>query len=167
VFALDPHNPVVQLCSQGMQAEFQGRHADACRLFHQAWELHTDDLEACIAAHYVARHQDDPHETLRWNALALESAERAGSDPAAFLSIESFFPSLYLNMGWSYEQLGQMEKAGEWYRRAGAVVDSLPANGYRDTVADGIRNGLARLQAAERQQAKQKPAAESDRTLSS
>lgn len=141
MFELDPNNPVVKLCSQGMQAEFQGQYSEARRLFYQAWEMRQDDLEASIAAHYVARHQDDPQETLRWNALALESAQNAGEYLAGFL------PSLYLNMGWSYEQLGQAQEAGEWYRRAETVVGALPAGGYRDTVAQGIRNGLQRLDA--------------------
>jgi hypothetical protein len=54
---MDPNNPVVRLCAAGMAAEGEGRPADAKALFEQAWAESRDDFEACIAAHYVARHQ--------------------------------------------------------------------------------------------------------------
>lgn len=53
----DPENVVVRLCAQGMQAEAEGRDAQARDLFLQAWEAAEDDYDACIAAHYLARHQ--------------------------------------------------------------------------------------------------------------
>ncbi|RGC68468.1 hypothetical protein C5N14_13190 [Micromonospora sp. MW-13] len=34
----------------------------------------TDDYDACVAAHYLARQQDDPEEILRWNQEALRHA---------------------------------------------------------------------------------------------
>ena len=52
---MDPNNPVVQLCAQGMRAESEGRNTDARALFQQAWETATDDYGACVAAHYIAR----------------------------------------------------------------------------------------------------------------
>lgn len=137
---LDPNNPVFKLCVQGMQAEFQGQHSLARQRFEQAWQLHRDDLEACVAAHYLARQQEDPQHMLYWNALALEHAGRSTAD------LDEFWPSLYLNMGWSYEQLGQPGTAASWYGRAGEALAALPAGGYRDTVAQGIHNGLLRVQ---------------------
>ncbi|HNB52946.1 MAG TPA: hypothetical protein PK530_13440, partial [Anaerolineales bacterium] len=64
---MDPTNPVLQLCIQGTEAEYQHRPDDARALYQQAWNSATDDYEACIAAHYVARFQDTPEETFRWN----------------------------------------------------------------------------------------------------
>ena len=64
---MDPNNPVVKLCVQGMVCEGQGLFDEASRLFLSAWEQCGNDFERCIAAHYVARHQKDPLETLRWN----------------------------------------------------------------------------------------------------
>src|SRR5690349_3606961 len=98
---MDPNNPVVKLCVEGMQAETAGRGEDARRLFAQAWEASQDDFEACIAAHYVARHQESLEETLRWNQEALRCADAVGDD-----RICDFYPSLYLNLGRSYEVLG-------------------------------------------------------------
>lgn len=145
---LDPENPIVRLCAEGMQAEFQGRYADARRLFQAAWETHQDDLEASIAAHYLARHQETPGETLHWNQLALDYAQKASATSPADGQgdgLAGFFPSLYLNMGWSYEQLEDLPEAARYYQRAAETLDRLPDSPYRDTVALGIQNGLARV----------------------
>ncbi|MBI5567209.1 MAG: hypothetical protein HY870_20085 [Chloroflexi bacterium] len=103
-------NPVIKLCLAGTQAEFEHRLDDARRLYRQAWNAATDDYEACIAAHYVARHQTTPHDTLRWNQIALDRAEAADAD-----RVGEFYPSLYLNLGRSHEVLGQHAEAQRYY----------------------------------------------------
>ena len=147
---MDPNNPVVKLCVAGIQAEAQGHLEEARQLFLQAWESRQDDFEACIAAHYVARHQDDPHETLRWNQLALAHAEAS-----APTEVEGFFPSLYLNLGWSYEMLGQAAEACRYYELAlnrleagqqNAVGQGAgPDGAYQAVVAQGIAEGRRRM----------------------
>jgi tetratricopeptide (TPR) repeat protein len=137
---MDSNNPVVKLCVEGMQAEAEGRLEDALGLFLQAWAARQDDFDACIAAHYVARHQKKPEDTLHWNHLALEHAEAAGDE-----RVQGFYPSLYLNMGWSYEKLGDPEEAGKYYELAAARLEDLPAGPYRDTVQEGINNGRKRV----------------------
>ena len=107
---IDPNNPVVKLCIQGTQAEFAGQIAEARMLYWQAWEMAQDDYEACVAAHYVARHQPDPHEEFRWNQIALERAD-ASNDAR----VGAFYPSLHLNMGRSYEKLGDQRAAKRYY----------------------------------------------------
>lgn len=110
---MDQDNPVIKLCIAGTQAEFDGNMEAACELYQQAWETATDDYEACIAAHYVARCQESPEETFRWNREALERANVANND-----SIKEFYPSLYLNMGRSYEQLGNQVEAETYFKLA-------------------------------------------------
>lgn len=110
---LNPDNPVVRLCVAGTRAEFNGELDRAARLYRQAWVAAQDDLEACIAAHYVARFQRDPQEALRWNRRALEHAEHLPEGSA-----RSFYPSLYLSLGRSYDLLGQPEEARRWYALA-------------------------------------------------
>ncbi|HKJ38707.1 MAG TPA: tetratricopeptide repeat protein [Anaerolineales bacterium] len=110
---IDVYNPVVQLCTEGTRAEFEHRIEDARSLYQQAWDAHTDSYEACVAAHYVARFQENPEEILRWNQLALENANAANDD-----SVRDFYPSLYLNLGSSYEALGNQDKAQEYYTLA-------------------------------------------------
>lgn len=137
---MDPNNPVVKLCAQGMQAEAEGDYALALDLFTRAWNARQDDYEACIAAHYLARQQENPTGVLHWNRLALQHAEAVGGE-----EVRGFYPSLYLNMGWSHEALGDQEKAQKYYDLASACLDDLPANPYREVVAGGIAAGRERL----------------------
>lgn len=65
-----------------MRAEAEGKLEVARARFTEAWDSQTNDVEACIAAHYLARHQGDPRATLRWNEEALRRADTA-SDPLA------------------------------------------------------------------------------------
>lgn len=137
---MDPNNPVVKLCAQGIEAEMQGRRGEARSLFLQAWELRQDDVDACVAAHYVARHQESPAETLRWNELALTHAIAAPAN-----SIRSFYPSLYLNLGKSYEDLGDTSRARELYEQGEQCIDDVPDGAYGAIVRDGLRNALQRV----------------------
>ena len=139
---VDPNNRVVMLCAEGMRAESEGRHADAKALFEQAWEVSTDDLEACVAAHYVARHQDNDHDTLRWNEEALRRADAVGDD-----RVRGFYPSLYLNMGRSHESLGNLTEARRYYELASACVDELAGNRYGDLVRDAVARAKLRTAA--------------------
>lgn len=110
---MDTTNPIIQLCLQGSQAEFEHRPDDARSFYLQAWEACTDDYEACIAAHYVARFQDSPEETLRWNLLALRHAEAVSDE-----RVSEFYPSLYLNLGRSHEILGNGAESLKYYNLA-------------------------------------------------
>lgn len=110
---MDIDNPVIKLCTDGARAELEGRIADARACYRRAWDAATDDYEACIAAHYVARHQEQPAERLRWNQIALERAEAVTDERVA-----SFMPSLYLNMGHSHEVLGNHKMAQHFYKLA-------------------------------------------------
>lgn len=138
--SIDPDNPAAKLCVEGMAEEAAGRLAEAKSLFEQAWEIAGDDYERCIAAHYLARHQDGPEPTLHWNAECLRYADLVGDERVA-----GFYPSLYLNMGHSYEQLGEREKAEEYYRAAQAHLTDLPEGPYGDMIRDGVARGLERL----------------------
>ena len=108
--AIDIANPIVKLCMGGTQAEFEGRIESARELYRKAWKASTNDYEACIAAHYMARHQDSADETLRWNREALHRANAVGDD-----SVAEFYPSLYLNMGHSYELVGNPAEAKKFF----------------------------------------------------
>ena len=107
---MDLNNPVIQLCMDGSRAEFEHRIEDAHALYQQAWEACTDDYEACIAAHYVARFQDSAEESLRWNQIALEHADAVKDE-----RVKEFYPSLYLNLGRSHEILENRVEAQKYY----------------------------------------------------
>lgn len=107
---MDTFNPVIQLCMDGARAEFEHRPDDARALYGQAWEARSDDYDACIAAHYMARLQDTAEASLRWNQTALKHADAAGDE-----RVGGFYPSLYLNLGKSYETLGNPSEAQKYY----------------------------------------------------
>ncbi len=106
-------NPVVRLCIEGTQAEFQGQIEKARSLYQKAWEMVQDDYDACIAAHYVARHQENHQERLYWNQVALDKANAVTDG-----RVQEFYPSLFLNMGQSYELLGNLSEARHYYNLA-------------------------------------------------
>jgi tetratricopeptide (TPR) repeat protein len=128
---IDPDNPVVRLCADGMAIE--GDASAARELFAKAWMLRRDDYEASIAAHFIARHQATPDDTLHWNALAVRHAEAVGDH-----RVDDLLASLYLNLGESYRVLGRSDEAAAAAERASAALIDLPPGGYRDFVAGGI-----------------------------
>jgi tetratricopeptide (TPR) repeat protein len=137
---MDPDNPVVKLCAEGARAEIEGRYDDARDLIMRAWAARRDDYDACVAAHFVARHQESPEEALRWNQAALEHADRDASGGAA-----GFYPSLYLNLGYSHEMLGDIDQAARCYETAAGLLDRLPAGPYRDMVHNAVARGRLRI----------------------
>jgi tetratricopeptide (TPR) repeat protein len=106
----------------------------------RAWAARRDDFEACVAAHFVARHQDSPEEALRWNRAALEHADRDASGGVA-----GFYPSLYLNLGYSHEMLGDIDQAARCYETAAGLLDRLTAGPYRDMVENAVARGRQRI----------------------
>jgi len=110
---MDITNPVIQLCMAGTRAEFEHRIEDARVLYQQAWDVSMDDYDACIAAHYVARFQDSAEESLRWNQVALKHAHAVNDE-----RVKDFYPSLYLNLGRSYELVGDQAEAQKYYELA-------------------------------------------------
>jgi hypothetical protein len=134
---IDPTNPVVALCAEGMAAE--GMPAEARRLFERAWAARRDDFDTAVAAHFLARHQPTPEQTLHWNALAVRHAEAVADGRAAGL-----LASL-LNLGDAQAGVGDVLAAEESARQAAAHLAALPAGGYREFVAFGVRRLAARV----------------------
>lgn len=136
----DPNNVVVALCVEGMSRE--GAPEEARKLFEQAWEKRSDDFEAAIAAHYLARHQLTASGTLHWNALAAAHAERVPGDGA-----KEMFASLYLNLADSLVAAGRLDDARGAARKASEHVVSLPNDGYREFLTKGIERIQSKLDA--------------------
>jgi tetratricopeptide (TPR) repeat protein len=136
---MDPNNPVVKLCAAGMAAEGEGRSADAKALFEQAFAESRDDFEACIAAHYVARHQTTVEAELDWNSRALERANLVDDE-----RVQGFYPSLYLNLAHSLEKMGRTGEACELYGAAAARLEGQPDSPYTQLVRSGISAGRQR-----------------------
>ena len=113
---MDLKKPAIALCFEGTQLEFQKRSDEARQKFAEAWDCATDDYEKCVAAHYVGHLAQAPAEALLWHKTALTHANRA--EPAL---VESFMPSLYVNLGHAYEQTGDSGQAQHFYELAAAL----------------------------------------------
>ena len=129
----DPGNNVVKLCLQGMGMEENGKPDEAIRIFFQAWNEATNDFEKFLAAYYVARHQKDPHDKLKWLETALQFALNINDD-----AVKSAYPSLYSNIAKCYEDLSDPYNAKKNHELAISYADKPPDKGpfYHGTKAD-------------------------------
>ncbi len=116
-----------------MDMEEKGKPGEASRLFLQAWNEATNDFEKFIAAHYVARHQQNLTDKLKWLQTALKFALTTNDESA-----KGAFPSLYLNVARCYEDLNDAENAKKNYELASSFTDKPSDKGpfYHGTKAD-------------------------------
>ena len=129
----NPNNKVVKLCVQGLDMEGKGKPGEASRIFLQAWNEATNDFEKFAAAHFVARHQKDVRDKLKWLETALQFALKINND-----TVKGAFPSLYLNIAKCYEDLSDLDNAKKNHELAISFADKLSDNGpfYHGTKAD-------------------------------
>src|SRR6185436_6266330 len=120
----NPNNNVIKLCIQGMGLEEKGKPGEASRLFLQAWNEATNDFEKFTAAHFVARHQKNVSDKLKWLETALQSALKVNYD-----STTSALPSLYSNIAKCYEDLGDPVNAKKNHELAIASSNQLSDKG--------------------------------------
>jgi len=142
---MDPDNKIVKLCGAGMAAEMEGRPDEALALYEKAWGAAVTSTERCIAAHFLARQQTNDQDTLYWNQEALRLAEAVDDD-----SVQSFYPSLYLNLAHSHELLGNIAEARQYYDLAAAKVDELPEGQYGKRVRNSIVRHRQQMDALEK-----------------
>lgn len=135
----DANNKVFQLCAKGMEEEAIGNIESAMNLYNQAWHSAQNDFEAFTAAHYLARNRQNPAEELKWNLQSLSNAENLEDD-----EIKSYFPSLHLNTGKSYEKMGDWGNAKQHYQIAKSFAEYLPDDGYGKMIQSGIIAALER-----------------------
>lgn len=129
----DPRNKIIQLCVQGMSMEEKGEAEEAKKLFLQAWNESTNEFEKFIAAHFVARQQEDVRDRLQWLETSLQCALKIND-----VTVKSAFPSLYSNIAKSYEELDDLENAEKNYGLARSFADRPADKGpfYHGTKAD-------------------------------
>ena len=136
----DANNKIVKLCAQGMELEGEGKKEEALKTFLQAWDAATNDFEKFTSAHYVARHQENIVNKLKWDKTALGLALKINDE-----NMKGTYPSLYLNIGKCYEDLSDFESARENYELALSFTAFLADDGYGKMIISGIRNGIERL----------------------
>ena len=129
----NPHNPIVKLCIRAMGLEEQGKMEEASKLFHQAWSEATHDFEKFIAAYYIARHQDNITDKLKWLETDLKLALKI-NDP----SVNGALPGLYASIAKCYDKLNDHDNAKHNYKLANSFTGKPADNGpfYHGTRAD-------------------------------
>jgi len=116
-----------------MDLEEKGKPEEASRLFLQAWNEATNDFEKFIAAHYVARHQKNVSDKLKWLETVLQLALKINND-----SVKGAFASLYVSIAKCYEDLNDLNNAKKNYELANSFTHKPSDNGpfYHGTKAD-------------------------------
>ena len=129
----DPNNNIIKLCMLGMGMEDSGKTEDASLMFLKAWSEATDDFERFITAYYVARHQKNIPDKLKWLETSLQFALKLNDN-----TIKSAFPSLYLNIAKCYEELCDPDKAKKNYELSNSYKGTPSDKGpfYHGTKAD-------------------------------
>src|ERR1700739_1296302 len=113
-----PSNPIVKLCLQGMALEDKNQHEEASQLFIKAWNEATNDFEKFIAAHYVARHQKNVSDKLKWLQTGLQLALKINDE-----AVKAAFVPLYKNIAVCYEDLNDQANAKKNHELANLFVD--------------------------------------------
>jgi len=129
----DPNNNIVKLCLQGMAMEEKGNPGEASSIFLQAWNEATNDFEKFLAAYYVARHQKNVRDKLKWLETALQFALKINND-----SVNGALPSLYSNIAKCYEDLSDPDNAKKNHELAISFTNNPFDRGpfYHGTRAD-------------------------------
>ena len=129
----NPNNHVIKRCIEGMGMEEKGKPGEASRLFLQAWNEATNDFEKFTAAYFVARHQSNVPDKLKWFETSLQFALKIND-----ITVSGAFPSLYSNIAKCYEDLNDPDNAKKNYELANSFKDKPSDNGpfYHGTKAD-------------------------------
>jgi len=129
----NPSNNVIRLCVQGMAMEDRGKPDEASKVFLQAWNEATNDFEKYIAAYYVARHQENGSDKLKWLETSLQFALKVNDESSL-----SALPNLYSNIAKCHEDLGDRDNAKKNFELADSFAGNPTDNGpfYHGTRAD-------------------------------
>ncbi len=140
----EPQDTMIAI-GRGIELNQQGQREAARALFESLWAQlgpDGDPLARCGLAHSMADAQEDPHEELRWDLLALEAADAvtdhdtqvAGmATPAAAL-----YPSLHLNLADVYHRLGDPGRAREHLERGRGAARTLGDDPYGRMIRDAF-----------------------------
>lgn len=131
---------------RGIELNHAGDRDAAREAFTRVWEEiggeSGDPLHVCALAHSMADVQDDVHEELRWDLLALAAADGLTDERAARAGVASpvagFLPSLHLNLGECYRKLGESNAARDHLAKAMAAVEHLGDDGYGQTIKGAL-----------------------------
>jgi hypothetical protein len=93
-----------------------------------------------MAAHMLGVMEASPDEKLRWHVEALERAKRVGDERAA-----GFYPSQYASVGAMYRQLGRVDEAIVFSRKADLHVGILHDEASGKRLKEELTAAIAEL----------------------
>jgi len=127
-----PKNNVVKLCLQGMNLEENGKAEEAKNIFLRAWDEAASGFEKFIAAHFVARHQNNISDQLTWLQTQLNLALQVNDD-----AVKPAFALLYAKIGECYKELRDTENAEKYFTLANSCTQAPADKGpfYHGTKA--------------------------------
>ena len=127
-----PKNNVVKLCLQGMNLEENGKAEEAKNIFLRAWDEAASGFEKFIAAHFVARHQNNISDQLTWLQTQLNLALQVNDD-----AVKPAFALLYSKIGECYKELRDTENAEKYFTLANSCTQAPADKGpfYHGTKA--------------------------------
>ncbi|SOD72895.1 hypothetical protein SAMN05892883_2210 [Jatrophihabitans sp. GAS493] len=137
---------------EGIGLRQQGERGAAREVFAELWDAiggeDGDAFHRCAIAHSMADVRDDVNDELHWDLLALDAADSLTDGRAAeggvAVPVAAFYPSLHLNLGECYRELGDADRARDHLRRGLDSMTALPEGGYSTMIRDGL-DRLARL----------------------
>ena len=138
---MDKDNLVVKLCIEGQRAESLRMPDEALSYYLQAWKIRKNDLDSCIAAHFVAKPQKELKDILKWNRLSLKYAKRVDQK-----LVKDFYSSLFINIADTYEKMGRNKFAKKYYDLAAKTVSDSALGAYGTMLLESIRRGQQRTE---------------------
>lgn len=99
-----------------------------------------DHYHASITAHSAGVVESDLTKKHEWNVAAIREADAVADRDR----VKETYASNYNNLGMSFAQLGEIEKAIDSLERARTHVGDVPPGPYADQVRAGIERNLAR-----------------------
>lgn len=129
----DPNNSIIKLCMLGIGMEEDGKPKEASATFFIAWSEATNDFERFITAFFVARHQENNLDKLKWLETSLQCAQKLNDD-----SVKSAYASLYSSIAKCYKELRDPIKAQTNYEISNSYMGPPTDKGpfYHGTKAD-------------------------------
>jgi hypothetical protein len=140
-------NVAIELCFSGERDSARHSLTEICNEIGPAG----NPIQLCIVAHHLADLQDDVNSELAWDLRALQAADSVTDAHRAALPMiatNTLYPSLHVNPGEDYRQLGDVERAhGHLTRAREALARSgdLAGMGPEDEYGKLLRSGLHRL----------------------
>lgn len=129
----NPNNPIIQRCLQAMAQEAQGNPEKASTLFMQALDEAANDFERYLAAYFLARHQNNATDKLKWLQTSLQLALSLENE-----SVRSAYATLYTEISDAYRTFGDLQQADHYHQLAATHRNVITDTGpfFHGTKAD-------------------------------